>query len=189
MTDSGARPGKRERLVSSASDLLYRQGVERTTIAQIANAADVPPGNVYYYFKTRDDLVHAAIDAQAGEMTTLFAGLERLPDPHARLRGLIHSWTDDCERAAEYGCPMGGLCSELNKVEGDLSRHAAGLIGRLIDWAAGQFVLMGRPDGPQLAVTMIARIEGAMLLANTLRDPQIMFAQSRELEEWVDSLA
>jgi AcrR family transcriptional regulator len=35
------------------------QGVERTTIADIAPAADVPLGNVYYYFKMKDDIVDA----------------------------------------------------------------------------------------------------------------------------------
>jgi TetR/AcrR family transcriptional repressor of nem operon len=49
----------RERLVASARTLLYEQGVERTTIAEIAEAADVPPGNVYYHFKTKDRLIEA----------------------------------------------------------------------------------------------------------------------------------
>ena len=43
MTTSSSPPrsGKRERLVSSAAELLHSQGVERTTLAQIAEAADV----------------------------------------------------------------------------------------------------------------------------------------------------
>jgi TetR/AcrR family transcriptional repressor of nem operon len=48
------RPGKRERLLGAAADLLYRQGVEKTTLADIAQAADVALGNIYYYFKTKD---------------------------------------------------------------------------------------------------------------------------------------
>jgi TetR/AcrR family transcriptional repressor of nem operon len=47
------RPGKRERLLGAAADLLYRQGVEKTTLADIAQAADVALGNIYYYFKTK----------------------------------------------------------------------------------------------------------------------------------------
>ena len=41
---------KRERLMAAACRLFYEQGVERTTLADIAAAADVPLGNVYYYF-------------------------------------------------------------------------------------------------------------------------------------------
>ena len=57
MTDSAVRDaaaGKRERLVAAACLVLHEQGVERTTLADIAQAADVPVGNVYYYFKTKD---------------------------------------------------------------------------------------------------------------------------------------
>lgn len=41
--------------------MIHRQGVERTTIADIARAAEVPVGNVYHYFKTKDELVVAAL--------------------------------------------------------------------------------------------------------------------------------
>ena len=50
-------PGKRERLVTAAYQLLYQQGVERTTLVEIAELATVPVGNVYYYFKTKNELI------------------------------------------------------------------------------------------------------------------------------------
>ena len=62
------RPGKRERLIAAATRLLHEQGVERTTLADIAKAADVPAGNVYYYFKARDDVVRAVIDAHVQQI-------------------------------------------------------------------------------------------------------------------------
>lgn len=68
MTDSkkGRRAsGKRERLAAAAAEVLHAQGVAQTTLADIAQAAEVPVGNVYYYFKTKDELVEAAIDAHA----------------------------------------------------------------------------------------------------------------------------
>ena len=67
MTDSSTEPeqGKRERLVAGAREVIHQQGVEKTTIADIARAADVPVGNVYYYFKTKDELVAAAIAGHA----------------------------------------------------------------------------------------------------------------------------
>ena len=83
------RPGKRERLIASAGELLHRQGVQGTTLAQIAQAADVPPGNVYYYFKTRDELVHAVIDARVDQVQALLGRLEGRSTPQARLKGLL----------------------------------------------------------------------------------------------------
>jgi AcrR family transcriptional regulator len=59
------RPGKRDRLVVGARETIHRQGVEATTIADIAEASDVPVGNVHYYFKSKDELVAAAIGSYA----------------------------------------------------------------------------------------------------------------------------
>jgi AcrR family transcriptional regulator len=47
-TDRPAAVGKRQRLTTATARVLHEQGVERTTIADIARAADVPTGNVYY---------------------------------------------------------------------------------------------------------------------------------------------
>src|ERR1700739_1630911 len=64
----GGTPGKRERLVEGARLTFHEQGVEGTTIADIAQAAEVPVGNVYYHFKTKDELVQAAIDSHAQDL-------------------------------------------------------------------------------------------------------------------------
>ena len=49
MTDSEVRAGgKRERLVAAAVEVFYVHGVETTSIADIAQAAGIPVGNVYY---------------------------------------------------------------------------------------------------------------------------------------------
>ena len=73
MTDSvksaTRKPGKRERLVAAAARVLHEQGVEKTTLADIAQAAEIPVGNVYYYFKTKDQLIEAAIGAHAQHRT------------------------------------------------------------------------------------------------------------------------
>ena len=61
MTNSDSS-GKRERLVAAARQVLYERGVEKSALADIAAAADVPLGNVYYYFKTKDALVSAVIE-------------------------------------------------------------------------------------------------------------------------------
>src|SRR3954453_1564769 len=84
-----ARQGKRERLVTAAQELVYRQGVARTTLAHIAEAAEVPVGNVYYYFKTKEDIVSAVVRAREDQLTTTLAELEsRHPGPRTRLGAL-----------------------------------------------------------------------------------------------------
>src|SRR3954449_9718102 len=83
------KPDKRTRLVEGARLVLHQQGVEKTTLADIAQAADVPVGNVYYYFKTKDELVQAAIDAQAQDIETALASFDRHRSPKPRLKAFV----------------------------------------------------------------------------------------------------
>jgi TetR/AcrR family transcriptional repressor of nem operon len=183
------RPGKRERLVASATELLHRQGVQATTLAEIADAADVPPGNVYYYFKTRDDLVRAVMDSRAEQINALLRSLDRRATPQARLKGLAHSWAEVADLVAAHGCPLGSLSSELNKSGDDLAGGAAKLFGLVLDWSEEQFRAIGRKDARHLAITLFAGVQGAALLANTLGDPKIMQREARRLERWIDQLS
>ena len=182
-------PDKRERLVEGARLVLHQQGVEKTTIADIAQAADVPVGNVYYYFKTKDELVQAAIDAHAHDIQTMLASFDRHRSPKARLKAFLRALTDQRELAARYGCPHGTLCSELGKRDDDLERDTAILMQLFIDWAEQQFRSMGRRDARDLAVAMIASYQGILLLTNTFRQPELIVREARRLERWIDSLA
>jgi TetR/AcrR family transcriptional regulator, transcriptional repressor for nem operon len=191
MTDSIATPkqGKRERLVAGARLVLHRQGVEKTTIADITQAAEVPVGNVYYYFKTKDELVAAAIASHARDVHALLGSLERHHTPQARLKALIRALTGQRELAAECGCPLGSLCSELGKRADGLDRKCSELLRLPVDWAERQFRLLGRRDARDLAAALIASYQGIALLTNTFRDPELMTREARRLERWIDSLA
>jgi len=188
-SSGGGAPGKRERLVEGARLSLHQHGVEGTTIADIAKAADVPVGNVYYHFRTKDQLVQAAIDAHAQEVQAALASLEAHRTPKARLKAFVRMIASEGELAARYGCPQGTLCSELDKRADPLARHAATLMQIPIDWAERQFREMGRRDARDLAVALIASYQGVSLLTNTLREPDLMTREARRLERWIDSLS
>jgi TetR/AcrR family transcriptional regulator, transcriptional repressor for nem operon len=191
MTDSAVEDppaGKRDRLVAAARRVLHEQGVERTTLADIALAAGVPVGNVYYYFKTKDQLVEAAIEAHGDGLRATLSALDRRRTPQARLKGLIRALVDQRELAARYGCPFGTLACELDKRADGLDRTAAEVIGILVDWAERQFRCMDRADARDLAVALVASYQGISLLTNTFRDPELMVREGRRLERWIDSL-
>ncbi len=139
------RRGKRERLISAAAELVYRQEAQATTPAAIAEAADVPPGNVYYYFKTRDDLVRAVVDARTREIPSVLDALGQRPDPRSRLKALARTWSDQRDLVAESGCAIGSLCMELNKQGRDLEHQSSQLFAPLIDGPGTNFT---RWDGP-----------------------------------------
>src|SRR6476620_4856563 len=181
-------PDTRQRLVEGARLLLHQQGVEKTTLADIARAADVPAGNVYYYFKTKDELLQAVIDAQAQSIDTKLASLDRHRSPKARLKAFVKLLTTERELAARYGCPHGTRSSELTKRDDDLGQAGTKLMQLWIDWAERQFGAMGRRDARDLAVALIASYQGIMLLANTFREPELIVREARRLDRWIDSL-
>jgi TetR/AcrR family transcriptional repressor of nem operon len=190
MTDSKDAPaGKRERLVASAGEMLHQKGVGGTTLADIAQAAAVPVGNVYYYFKTKDDLVRAVIDAQTDQVGAMLTSFEALPQPADRLKALVRRWEHMREVVARYGCPFGTLASELDRRDDGLDVAAAGPIRRILDWAEIQIRHLGLPDARELATALFAGVQGGALLASALRDPDVMSAQVRHLERWIDTLA
>jgi TetR/AcrR family transcriptional repressor of nem operon len=187
--DRSRDAGKRERLIVAAREVLHSQGVETTTLADIAEAADVPVGNVYYYFKTKDELIAAAIGAHVELMSDAFEQLDGHRTPRSRLRAYIRLLTEQRELVASSGCPQGSLCSELDKRSDGLAGECAQMMAIPIDWAERQFREMGRRDARELAVALVASYQGIALLTNTFRDPELMVREGKRLERWIDSLA
>ncbi|MFD8782031.1 TetR/AcrR family transcriptional regulator [Kitasatospora sp. NPDC059599] len=180
---------KRRRLAAAAARVLHEQGVERTTLADIAREADVPVGNVYYYFKTKDELVRAALTEHGAHLDELTEALERTADPRDRLKALVEAWIGQRDIAARFGCPTGTLAAELDKRDdGVLDAEAGAVIRRLLDWAGRQFRELGLPDPDGLALTLVAGYQGMSLLANALRDPDVMTREGARLLGWLDSL-
>ncbi len=180
--------GKRERLISAACDLFYRQGIAATTLAHIAEAAEVPLGNVYYYFKTKDDIVTAVVEARTEEIRSATAALQRRHgSPKARLKALVEMLAESRETIAAHGCPLGTLCTELAN-SGKSHPLTAPLMQTLLDWAEQQFRAMGRRDARDLALQLIISYEGSALLTNALAQPELMGQQARRLEKWINAL-
>ncbi|BAC72494.1 TetR/AcrR family transcriptional regulator [Streptomyces avermitilis] len=182
--------GKRQRLMAAAARILHEQGVERTTIADIARAADVPAGNVYYYFKTKDELVEAALSQHTEYLKELTGRLDRLPDPRERLKGLVTAWVGARDVAARYGCPTGTLAVELDKrAEGGLDLSVGQVIRQLLEWVEQQYRQIGVPEPDGHALALVGAYQGMSLLSNALRDPEVMTREGARLLRELDSLA
>jgi len=181
--------GKRDRLVDAATALVYQQGIETTTLADIAAAAKVPLGNVYYYFKTKDEIIDAVVQSHLHTIRTTLAAIEASHrTPKARLKALVKVLAEQRDSIAEYGCPQGSLCSEINKRSPGSGSIAADLIRVPLTWVEEQFRLMGCRDADELAVTLMATYQGTALLSNTLGDPALMLREGRRLNRWLDSI-
>ena len=182
------RRGKRERLIAAARETLYANGVDGTSLADIAAAADVPLGNVYYYFRTKDDLVQAVIQDHLDMARGLLESIEaESAHPRQRLKAFFAALAGDGNQVARHGCPFGSLCVELAK-RADGAGTAADLMRVPIAWMERQFAALGRSDARDLAMDAMARYQGAAVLTGTLRDPAVMLAAGNRAAAWIDSL-
>jgi AcrR family transcriptional regulator len=181
---------KRDRLIEAAKSMFYQQGVTRTTLADVAHQAQVPLGNIYYHFRTKEALVEAVIQAHLQELQSLFAQLDRDPDPRQRLLELLAAERKSEQTLARYGCPYGSLSQELNKEDGQPATMAALLFQAYLDWAATQFRLLGKDEeeARDLAMDLISSMQGTFVLTNSFRSPELLQRKLQHLETWLRTL-
>ena len=181
---------KRDRLIKAAKIMFYQQGVTGTTLADIAQQAQVPLGNIYYHFRTKEALVEAVIQAHLQELQSLFAQLDRHPDPRQRLLGLVAAERESKHMLARYGCPYGSLSQELNKEDGQPATIAALLFQAYLDWAATQFRLLGKnaEEAKDFALDLISSLQGTFILANSFRSPELLELKLQRMETWIRSI-
>ncbi len=146
----------------------------------------MPLGNVYYYFKTKDAIIDAVVEAHVCQAEATIASVARQPTPKRRLKALIRQMAGQQDLIARFGCPQGTLCSELAKHGND---HAANRMMSIpIAWVEEQFKEMGRRDAHALAIELMVRYEGTAVLTQALRDPSLMADEGKRLERWIDTL-
>src|SRR2546427_6212273 len=126
------------RLIETAMKLAYRNGFRETSLADIAQAAHVPVGNVYYYFKTKEELGEAVVERRLAQFREFREEIDRLSSPKERLFAFVESIHGNREQLARGGCPLGGLCSELHKEGGALSKKSAALFTQPMGWLEEQ---------------------------------------------------
>ena len=100
------RARTRQALVDAAVELFERYGYEKTTIADIAAAADISPRTFFAYFASKEDLLFTDPDARVE--TTLEAIEQRAPD-EGPVDVLLHA----VREGVESGDDMVGKMAQL----------------------------------------------------------------------------
>lgn len=180
---------KRTRLIEAANKLTHQQGFNQTTLADVARESEVPLGNVYYYFKTKEEIGSALIEHRANFYRGVIESWNKLPDPKLRLMALIEMVSGERETLAQSGCPIGSLCQELHKDGGPLADKSASLMAAILSWTEQQFRLLGREkESSDLALHLVSALQGASLLTHTFRQPELIARETDWLKKWIDSL-
>src|ERR1700733_5991460 len=95
---------KRSRLVSAAVGLAYQKGFEATSLADIAREAKIPLGNVYYYCKTKDEIVQAIVELRLAQMSAQRQRWDEAESPKDRLCACVQGVFENKDCLAHLGC-------------------------------------------------------------------------------------
>jgi AcrR family transcriptional regulator len=181
---------KRIRLVNAAKALIHKQGFNLTTLADIAQEADVPLGNVYYYFKTKESIAEAVLVNRGRELHEALQSWEQAGSVKERLLAYVQSEIDNVEQTVKSGCPIGGLCQELSKQGGSLADGAAKILNDTLLWVEKQLQLLGTNNSSrELALQFVATIQGNALLTHTFKDQKILAQLKPTLSDWIDKVS
>jgi AcrR family transcriptional regulator len=174
---------KQQRLTAAATELSHRIGLPNASIAAIAAEAGVPVGNVYYYFKTKDDLAAAVIESRRGQYAELRRTWDAASqDPIERLLAFVRHTRDTAVDLTAHGCPIGGLCRDLACTSAALGSDAGRIFADTIDWAAGHYGAAGHHDSDGAARRLVALLQGATVLAHALDDAELLRAECERVE-------
>jgi len=186
----------RERMVRSAAQLIRRKGVSGTGMREIVTEADAPRGSLQHYFPGgKEELVSDALlwmgDVAARRTKRCLSELESRT-PSALLASIVDTWRRDLTNEEfSAGCPLVAAAADTAAT----SERLRQVLGRAFDgWLeplSESLVDLGVPSdrSDNLAIVIIAALEGAIILARIRRDLTPFDALVLELGPLLDAVA
>lgn len=133
MGDEERVEGTRDRLVMAALELFARQGYEATGLKEVLSQAKANSGSLYYFFKSKEDLLLAVLDkyVELLDAVIMRPAFERTDDPVERIFAVLEGYreflvTSNCTAA----CPIGMLALEVG---GSNAGRSAGVLAKIAE--------------------------------------------------------
>jgi AcrR family transcriptional regulator len=180
----GRTSDARNKILSAAATLIEQRGYSALGVAEICATAGVPKGSFYYFFESKQALALTVIDEHwATQRRQWVELLSSDRDPLRRLRDLFEA-TEEVQRAGQQqaglvgGCLFGNLALELSNQAEEIRRRLQEIFEAQIDLIE-QVVVEAQERGQagpsvnarEAARSIVAQIEGRVLLAKLLNDP------------------
>ncbi len=115
-----AKESTKQRTLEVGAEIIHLKGFNHTGIQEVLQAAGVPKGSFYNYFKNKEDFGLQVIDYFIGFFSSLVKPIIEDPSltPLGKIRRILDQFIEIFSaRDFAYGCPIGNLAQEM----GDLS--------------------------------------------------------------------
>src|SRR6478672_2104875 len=175
----------RERLTAATATLMQRQGVAGTGIAEILSTSGVTRRSIYLNFPGgKAELVAAATRSAGDELTTTLRACIEQRDP---IRAFTRVWSEILiSTDFEGGCPI--VAAAFSHAEApEAAGTAADVFAEWTQLLADRLQEDGinRRAAQSLSTTIVAALEGAVMLARAARSTKPLDQVSRHLNELI----
>lgn len=159
----------RRKMVEGAAQLLARQGVEGTSFGEVCALTGAPRGSLYHHFP--GGKTEMLTDAVRAAGTRLLSRLELFPpqSPVELVHAFVGGWREILEESDfAAGC---AIAAATIGSEPAVLTVAGDVFGYWVDAVAALFERGGTAPGParELSLTMIAAVEGALIVGRARR--------------------
>ncbi|MEO4001182.1 TetR/AcrR family transcriptional regulator [Mesorhizobium sp. CAU 1732] len=181
----GKGDANRDAIVAAAADLFWRKGYAQTTLGSVAQAAGIPPGNLFYYFRTKADLAFAVADIFVAETQAMLHDTEHEEaEPRKRLAALVARLARSLRSRVAHGCPIALCVRDFRSSAPEASDRAAEAFTMLIQFMARE---LGRSGlRPSIALgqsrAALAEWQGGMMLAHAMKDATVLSESFRRMD-------
>ena len=176
----------RESILTAAVELMRHKGYAAVGMKDVVAASGAPIGSLYHHFPGGKLQIARAALVNAGAAYALL--IPTLVDAHDDLGEAIESvFTQAAADMAGTGfanmCPVASVAAEVADTVEELRATTATIFTDWLDGGTAYFASRGLP--PQTArdvtVALIGALEGAFVLARTLRDTEPLLVAGRVL--------
>lgn len=178
-----ARSDKRERLLHAAAEVFWQRGFSATSLADIAEASDVPLGNIYYYFKTKAAIAEGVAEIFVASSLRSLAEIDKSAKlPAEKLAAFIALLRESAAARTERGCPIANAIRDFSPLVPEAATRTNDVFDTLIGWVGQTLSRAGDRNALRHARSAIARWQGAIVLAQAARDPALLLEALNDLE-------
>ena len=168
-----ARDTSKKTILREGARLIHAKGFNNTGLQEILNAAGVPKGSFYFYFKSKDDFGLELVDYYWEFIEAM--GGKYLSDnnisPLDRLAGFMDAYQVMFENMGmRCGCPIGNLMQEMSDLSepfrekvGDIYARMNGYIAQMLSEAKDRGELRADLDEAQTAQFILNSWEGSIM--------------------------
>jgi AcrR family transcriptional regulator len=176
----------RESILTATAELMRRKGYAAVGMKDVVAASGAPIGSLYHHFPGGKAQIAREALINAGTAYGLL--IPTLIDPHDDLGEAIESaFMQAAADMADTGfanmCPVASVAAEIADTVEDLRQASSGIFNGWLDGGTAYFVARGLPQDTarDVTVALVGALEGAFVLARTLRDTEPLLAAGRVL--------